>query len=244
MAMHAAPVWQRAATLSALTIDEHREWYYAGKRFVDFILSTLALAVLSPLMGLIALAIKLDSRGPVFFVQERVGARRRSEHGRTTWEVRGFRFYKFRTMVPEADPSLHVEHVRKFVRGQLKPGSEGAAKFKLAHDPRTTRLGRILRRTSLDELPQLFNVWKGDMSLVGPRPVPLYEVAEYRPSDLDRLAAWPGLTGLWQVNGRTDVSFADMLRMDREYVRTQSLWLDFRILLATIPAVVSGRGAR
>ncbi|MGH9896190.1 MAG: sugar transferase, partial [bacterium] len=118
------------------------------------------------------------------------------------------------------------------------------ARFKLSNDPRVTRVGRVLRRMSLDELPQLFNVLKGEMSLVGPRPVPLYEVAEYGESDTERLAALPGITGLWQVRGRAEIPFSEMVRLDCEYVRNQSLWLDLKILAATIPAVVSGRGAR
>ena len=114
---------------------------------------------------------------------------------------------------------------------------------RLIDDPRVTRIGRILRRTSLDELPQLFNVIRGEMSLVGPRPVPLYEVAAYQPWQRERLAALPGITGLWQVRGRCELSFEDMVRLDVEYIRNQSIWLDFKILSLTIPAVLSGRGA-
>jgi lipopolysaccharide/colanic/teichoic acid biosynthesis glycosyltransferase len=195
-------------------------------------------------MLLIAFAIKLDTSGPVVFVQERVGVQRRSERGRTRWELRTFAFYKFRSMVAGTDQSLHEEHVRAFVQGRLEAGDGETARFKLTHDPRVTRVGRVLRRTSLDELPQLFNVIKGDMSLVGPRPVPLYEVAEYRASETERLTALPGITGLWQVRGRGELPFPEMIRMDREYVRNQSLWLDFTILVATIPAVLSCRGAK
>jgi lipopolysaccharide/colanic/teichoic acid biosynthesis glycosyltransferase len=147
-------------------------------------------------------------------------------------------------MVDGADQSLHAEYVRAFVEGRVDAGDGGDAAFKLAHDPRVTRVGRILRRTSLDELPQLFNVLKGEMSLVGPRPVPPYEVAQYRESDAERLAALPGITGLWQVDGRGTVPFDEMIRMDREYVRNQTVWLDLKILAATIPAILSGRGAR
>lgn len=195
-------------------------------------------------MLLIAAAIKLDSHGPALFVQERVGARPRAEHGRVRWEVRTFRLYKFRSMVTNADQSTHQEHVRAFVRGHIDGAQGGSARFKLANDPRVTRVGRLLRRTSLDELPQIINVLKGEMSLVGPRPVPPYEVAEYQPADAERLMALPGITGLWQVSGRADVSFVEMMRMDRQYVRARSLWLDLKILGATIPAVLSGRGAK
>jgi exopolysaccharide production protein ExoY len=227
-----------------LTVDGEQELYFLAKRLIDLVLTAVLLLALLPLMVLIAVAITLDTPGPVFFVQERVGVRRRSAGGRTHWESRTFAFYKFRSMVAGADQSLHAEHVRAFVEGRLDATDGASTTFKLAHDPRVTRVGRILRRTSLDELPQLFNVLKGDMSLVGPRPVPPYEVAQYRENDAERLAALPGITGLWQVNGRGAVTFAEMIRLDREYVRTQTVWLDLRILVATIPAILSGRGAR
>jgi lipopolysaccharide/colanic/teichoic acid biosynthesis glycosyltransferase len=235
---------QSSLPVIALTVDGERELYFLCKRLIDFVLAAVLLLPLLPLMVIIAVAITLDTPGPVFFVQERVGARRRSAGGRTQWNVRTFAFYKFRSMVAGADQSLHAEHVRTLAEGRLDPGDGANATFKLAHDPRVTRVGRILRRTSLDELPQLFNVLKGDMSLVGPRPVPTYEVAQYRGSDAERLAALPGITGFWQVRGRGEVTFAEMIRMDREYVRNQTVWLDLKILIATIPAILSGRGAR
>ena len=129
------------------------------------------------------------------------------------------------------------------MEGRARPSEESGGKFKLINDPRVTRVGRLLRRTSLDELPQLFNVLKGQMSLVGPRPVPPYEVACYRNGDRKRLAALPGITGLWQVRGRCQVSFDEMIRMDVEYIAKASLCFDLRILLLTIPAVLNGRGA-
>lgn len=215
-----------------------------SKRCLDLVLASLLLLLLLPLMVLIAVAIMLDSRGPALFVQERVGARPRAQNGRIRWEVRTFRFYKFRSMVKDADPSAHQAHVRAFVRGRIEKVQGGTARFKLANDPRVTRVGRLLRRTSLDELPQILNVLKGEMSLVGPRPVPPYEVAEYGPSDAERLMALPGITGLWQISGRADLPFAEMIRMDREYIRTRSFWLDLKILGATIPAVLRGRGAK
>jgi lipopolysaccharide/colanic/teichoic acid biosynthesis glycosyltransferase len=125
----------------------------------------------------------------------------------------------------------------------VQASDEGGPKFKLSNDPRVTRVGHILRKTSLDELPQLVNVLKGEMSLVGPRPLPTYEVAEYQAWHRERLAALPGITGLWQVQGRCEVTFEEQVQMDIEYVRNQSLWQDIKILLSTIPAVVSGRGA-
>lgn len=237
-----ASVW----SLSAVDVsgDRDRVPYFLCKRLIDLILASLLFLLLLPLMLLVALAIKLDTRGPVFFVHPRVGAKRHAYAGRTNWEVREFPFYKFRSMVQGADQSLHQGHIRAFVQGQLPAGDGECAKFKIANDVRITRVGRVLRRTSLDELPQLLNVLRGEMSLVGPRPVPPYEVAEYKSSEMERLAALPGITGLWQVNGRGELPFAEMMRLDREYVRNQSLWLDCRILAATIPAVVSGRGAK
>lgn len=237
-----ASVWSLPdANVSA---ERGRALYFWCKRLIDFVLASLLLLFLLPPMLLVALAIKLDTRGPVFFIQERVGVKRRSAAGRTRWEVRNFAFYKFRSMVNGADQSLHQGHIRAFVQGQLAVPERRCAKFKLANDLRITRVGRVLRKMSLDELPQLLNVLKGEMSLVGPRPVPPYEVAEYRESEMERLAALPGITGLWQVNGRGEVPFSEMIRLDREYVRNQSFWLDFKILAATIPAVVSGRGAK
>jgi lipopolysaccharide/colanic/teichoic acid biosynthesis glycosyltransferase len=241
--VHGTPASQWSLPAMALTIEGNRELYFASKRVVDVVLTALLLVLLLPLMLLIAVLIKLDTPGPAVFVQERVGARRRSGRGRTTWEVRNFRFYKFRSMAADVDQSLHQEYIRAFVQGGVEPTEDGP-RFKLANDPRVTRIGRILRRTSLDELPQLLNVLRGEMSLVGPRPVPTYEVAEYREADTWRLAALPGITGLWQVKGRAEVPFAEMVRMDREYVHNQSLWLDFRILVETVPVVLAGRGAK
>jgi lipopolysaccharide/colanic/teichoic acid biosynthesis glycosyltransferase len=225
-------------------VDKDRALYFQCKRVIDVVLASLLLLFLLPLILLIAVAIKLDTPGPVIFTQQRVGARRQSEEGRIRWGVRTFAFYKFRSMRAGTDQSLHQEHIRAFVHGRLKASDGATAAFKLTRDPRVTRVGAILRRTSLDELPQLFNVLTGDMSLVGPRPVPPYEVAEYRAADTERLTAPPGITGLWQVNGRGELSFAEMVRLDCEYVRHSSLWLDFKILLATLPAVLSGRGAK
>jgi lipopolysaccharide/colanic/teichoic acid biosynthesis glycosyltransferase len=146
-------------------------------------------------------------------------------------------------MVTDADPAVHEAYIRDFVAGRVQASPETGGKFKLTNDPRVTRVGRILRKFSLDELPQLLNVLKGDMSLVGPRPVPPYEAAQYGNGHRRRLAAIPGITGLWQVKGRCLVSFEEMIHMDLEYVRNASLLLDLKILLLTIPAVLSTRGA-
>ncbi len=222
----------------------NRELYFLCKRLIDVALSAVLLVLVTPLLCVIALAIRLETAGPVLFVQDRAGVRRRVTRGRTTWEIGRFRCFKFRSMVAGADDAVHREYIRAFVHGQLTPAGGEGATFKLAQDNRITRVGRLLRRTSLDELPQLLNVLRGDMSLVGPRPVPLYEAAEYTKSEVERLAALPGITGLWQVKGRGAVPFGEMVSMDREYVRRQSLRLDLQILIETIPVVLWGRGAR
>src|SRR5262249_20706088 len=158
-----------------------------------------------------AILIKLDTPGQIFFVQERVGSRRRSRDGQTIWEIQNFPFYKFRSMVQNADQSLHQAYIAAWIEGRVSESTTTGTKFKLTDDPRVTRIGRILRKTSLDELPQLMNVLKGEMSLVGPRPVPTYEVAEYQAQHYQRLGALPGITGLWQVKARCQVSFEEMI---------------------------------
>jgi lipopolysaccharide/colanic/teichoic acid biosynthesis glycosyltransferase len=221
----------------------NRPQYLLVKRCADVAGAAILLVGLMPLMVLIALLIVLDSPGGVFYVQERMGSRRRRVGGERAWELEPFSVFKFRTMSAGADSSLHQAHVEAYVRGRLHPEPRTPARFKLAEDPRITRFGSILRRTSLDELPQLINVIRGEMSLVGPRPVPVYEVALYEEAHHERFAARPGITGLWQVSGRCDISFEDMINLDISYARAQSFWLDAKILLLTIPAVIGGRGA-
>ncbi len=235
--------WRWPSHFDVLRGASESNLYLACKRGMDIILAGLLLILLLPPLLIIAILIKLDSRGLVIFAQERVGAKRRRFGRNAVWVIQNFRMYKFRSMVADADSSVHEAYIRDFVEGRAKASEESGGEFKLTKDPRVTRVGRILRRTSLDELPQLVNVLKGDMSLVGPRPVPPYEVACYRNGDHKRLAALPGITGLWQVAGRCRVSFEEMIRMDTEYIRNASLWLDLKILLLTIPAVLSGRGA-
>src|SRR6516225_4388417 len=175
---------------------------------------------------------KLTSKGPVLFKQERIGQRGRK-----------FTFLKFRSMYFGAAPNIHEHYVKRFISGQADPASHGGA-FKLTNDPRITPLGKILRKSSLDELPQLFNVLKGEMSLVGPRPPVMYEFQSYDQWHRRRLLeAKPGMTGLWQVDGRSRTRFDDMVRLDLEYARTWSPWLDVKILLKTPRAVLSGEGA-
>jgi exopolysaccharide biosynthesis polyprenyl glycosylphosphotransferase len=193
------------------------------KRVIDVMLVGVGLLALAPLIAIISLAIKLDSPGPIFYGQPRIG-----KNGRQ------FRMFKFRSMVIGADTQL----------AELRDHNEASGPlFKMRRDPRVTRVGRFIRRWSLDELPQLFNVLRGEMSLVGPRPPVPLEVAAYEDWQLGRLRAVPGITGLWQVSGRSDVPFHDMVRLDLHYIRNWSLALDVEILLRTIPAVLSSRGA-
>lgn len=234
---------QAPGVVALLEANANRSFYFLCKRCLDVCLASVILLLLVPVFLLIAALIKLDSRGPIFFTHERVGAKRKKTARETVWTITNFGMHKFRSMSANADSRVHEDYIRDFVAGRVQPSEENGGQFKLTKDPRVTRVGRMLRRTSLDELPQLFNVLKGQMSLVGPRPVPPYEVACYRNGENKRLAALPGITGLWQVNGRCRVSFEEMIRMDLEYIRNASLWLDLRILLLTIPAVLCGRGA-
>lgn len=208
----------------------------ATKRLIDVLGSLSLLAMLSPVFFIIAAAIKLTSRGPVLFQQKRVG-----EHGTP------FTFLKFRSMYTNNDASEHKEYVRRLIAGQAEKKSangNGTAVFKLTNDPRITPVGRILRRSSLDELPQLVNVLRGEMSLVGPRPPVPYEVEAYATWHRRRLLeAKPGITGLWQVYGRSRVEFDDMVRLDLRYARECSPLLDLKILLQTPRAVMNGDGA-
>lgn len=199
-------------------------WPVLAKRGLDVALSLAMLLVISPFLVAIALMVKLSSRGPVLFRQERIGRNKRR-----------FFIYKFRTMVPNAE--------------KLQPALEGLNEatgpvFKIRNDPRVTALGRVLRRTSFDELPQLFNVLRGDMSLVGPRPLP---VRDYQGFDQDwqrrRFSVRPGITCLWQVNGRSNISFDHWMKLDLQYLDEWSIWLDIKILAQTIPAVLRGSGA-
>jgi lipopolysaccharide/colanic/teichoic acid biosynthesis glycosyltransferase len=231
-------------------IDEPRarmtssgSYHPAVKRCFDVMVASGLLVALAPVMSVIAVLIKLDSRGPVFFSQVRMGSKRRTDQqGKSSWEIQPFRVLKFRSMVNNADQSVHESHIRAFVNGTLEHES-GEQTVKLDHDSRITRVGNVIRRTSLDELPQLINVVKGEMSLVGPRPVPAYEVEGYQPRHFERLLALPGITGIWQVEGRGQVPFEEMVRMDIWYVRNASFWLDLKIMVQTIPAVLRGKGA-
>jgi lipopolysaccharide/colanic/teichoic acid biosynthesis glycosyltransferase len=203
------------------------------KRCLDIVGSVLALLILTPLMILIAIAIKLTSPGPVLFRQMRLGESEKS-----------FPFLKFRSMSAKADHAIHEAYIKRFIAKQTDTAGGGGKIFKMQADPRITRVGRFLRRTSLDEIPQFFCVLVGDMSLVGPRPPLPYEVAAYETWHRRRLlAVRPGITGSWQVEGRSRVTFDEMVRMDIAYARTWSLWMDIKILLRTPRAVLGGNGA-
>jgi exopolysaccharide production protein ExoY len=235
--------WQWPSRIALLADRRESNFYYVAKRSLDVFLAGLALILIFPLLLLIAVLIKLDSPGPVFFTQERVGAKRQWLGRQAIWIIQNFTMFKFRSMVQNADSSVHEAYIRDFVEGHVQPTQESGGKFKLTNDARVTRFGRLLRKLSLDELPQLLNVLIGNMSLVGPRPVPPYEVACYGNGHHNRLAALPGITGFWQVKGRCQVSFEEMIRMDLEYIRNASLAFDLKILFLTIPAVLSRRGA-
>ena len=211
-------------------------------RAFDLVVGGVLIALAAPLFVGASLAVKLVSRGPVFFRQSRAcGTRRQGSNRTTILEVSSFTCLKFRTMRVASDDAVHTAHVHAFVEGRaLRSGTNG---FKLENDDRVTRVGRMLRRTSLDELPQLVNVLRGEMSLVGPRPVPLYEVERYPTAALERLLVKPGITGLWQVEARSNASFEEMVRMDVEYIRRRSLRLDISLRARTFPAVLSQKGA-
>jgi exopolysaccharide biosynthesis polyprenyl glycosylphosphotransferase len=198
--------------------------YRIAKRVLDVVVAIVALILLAPLMLLIAIAIKLDSPGPVLFRQVRIG-----RGGKPFW------FIKFRSMVKNAEQ----------IKRDLAPQNEvrGGPVFKMRNDPRITRVGRFLRRYSLDELPQLIHVLHGEMSLVGPRPPLPSEVASYGEWELRRLSVLPGLTCLWQISGRSDIGFREWVELDHIYIDTMSFWTDLKILLFTVPAVITGKGA-
>lgn len=234
---------QRFDPLALSPLVENRDnYYYSVKRLMDITLAIFLLIVLSPIMILIALLIVIDSRGPVIFSQVRVGSKRWTRDGFSYWQRNLFTCYKFRTMIHNADPSVHEDFVAAFVDGHLGP-TDNNTPYKLCNDSRVTRLGKVLRKTSLDELPQLINVLRGQMSLVGPRPDVPYAVKHYKTWHYERLAALPGLSGLWQTKGRSRVSFDEMASLDIEYIRNQSLLLDLKIMFLTIPAILSGKGA-
>jgi lipopolysaccharide/colanic/teichoic acid biosynthesis glycosyltransferase len=240
------PLWQVVARAKG------RPGYFLAKRCLDVALTLICIAVLSPVFLVTTLLVRLTSRGPAFYRQERVG-----------YDGRPFTMLKFRSMYVQNDESLHRIAYEQFLRGERMSGKvDGAlldaeqpnganatlekakkAKKQPPSDPRITPVGNFLRRSSIDELPQLFNVLRGEMSLVGPRPPIPYEVGLYQPWHLKRLDTLPGMTGFWQVYGRSRVTFERMVEMDLEYIEKQSFWYDIKLLFLTIPAVLNRKGA-
>jgi len=214
---------------------EQRQLALGIKRCIDVLGSLAALLLLAPVFAAISLAIKLSSKGPVFFKQERLG-----EFGKP------FTVLKFRSMRTDCDARIHQQYVSQFIAGKVDGATPAGQKpvFKIQKDPRITRVGQFIRKTSLDELPQFWNVLRGDMSLVGPRPPISYEFRAYDLWHRRRvLEIKPGITGLWQVKGRSRTRFDEMVRLDLQYARDWSIWLDLRILLQTPAAVILGEGA-
>lgn len=210
-----APEYAKAA----LEERDSKASYLVIKRIMDVMLALIGLVLLSPLFILVALLIKMeDPKGSVFFYQTRIGKNERP-----------FRMYKFRSMVSNAEELLEK---------LLDQNEVGGAMFKMKEDPRITKLGKFIRKTSIDELPQLWNVVRGDMSLVGPRPALPREVMQYTSYDKQRLSVSPGCTGLWQVSGRNNLSFQEMLELDLEYIERRNLWLDIKVMLRTVKVMV------
>jgi len=221
---------------ASVRLRTKRRIYPLIKRLFDFVVSLISLILLTPLLILIAIVIRLDSPGPSIFRQTRIGK-----------GDKPFTCYKFRTMTDDADQTVYEQFIKDVMHSE--PSSDNDSKdvpFRLKtgwNDPRITRVGRFLRVASLDELPQLFNVLKGEMSLVGPRPDMPLSVEGYTEFERQRLKVLPGITGLWQISGRADLTVRQMFELDARYVNQQSLWLDLKIFLKTIPVVISRKGA-
>jgi len=220
-----------------VTVSAKRPYEQIVKRVLDVMIATLALFFLCPVMAMLVVLIRLDSRGPAIFIQKRIGKNGRS-----------FSIYKFRTMTHNLDQSAHVKFMQAYVSGAIEDhacrrNESSDVVYKPFTEAQVTRVGRILRKTSLDELPQLINVLRGEMSLVGPRPNVPYEVEAYKEWHMERLAVLPGITGLAQVNGRSALDFDSICRFDISYARRMSLGLDLKIILQTVTAVFRGNGA-
>ncbi len=206
-----------------ISFNLYRPVYFFIKRAMDIFFSGLAIIVLSPVLFIIAVAIKTESKGPVIFCQKRIG-----KNGKE------FYMYKFRSMVVNAEDILNKLEKQNEADGPV---------FKMKDDPRVTKVGKFIRKYSLDELMQLFNILKGDMSIVGPRPALPKEVEEYDDFARNRLKVKPGLTCYWQVMGRSNISFDEWMQLDVKYIKEMNLWLDIKLILKTIPAVLKGEGA-
>jgi len=205
--------------------------YRVAKRALDIAIALPALVICTPLLLVLVLLIRLDSPGPALFRQTRIG-----------YQGRPFTMHKLRTMFHGTSDTLHRLAVISYIHGAAMPAMAGGL-FKIEHDPRVTRIGHWLRRWSLDELPQLLDVLRGDMTLVGPRPALAYEVEQYTPYQQQRLLVLPGITGMWQVYGRSQVPFAYMIELDLAYIRQRSFWLDLKLIILTVGVVLSRRGA-
>ena len=237
--MSASSTEAGSLSTTRLTVVSGESRYSAAAcRALDVAVSAVLLLVLLPVFLALAVAIRLDSSGRALYRQRRIGRNQEP-----------FTVNKFRTMHSGAGHETHREFVIGLIAArELAPGETHAQRdetnfFKMANDTRVTRVGRFLRKSSLDELPQLWNVLRGDMSLVGPRPPIPYEVEHYPPHWFDRFAVKPGMTGLWQVSGRSELGLEEMIALDVEYARTRSLWLNVKILARTVPVVFAGRGA-
>jgi lipopolysaccharide/colanic/teichoic acid biosynthesis glycosyltransferase len=240
-------IGERPLVFVDLTPAQRR--YYIAKRICDVMVAAVALLIVLPLLAVLAVAIKLESPGRVMFSQPRLRGRLIELDGRHAWCIEQFTLYKLRTMVANAEQASHRDYMTAYITrdeehlSTLREGRVAGDSYRPEADPRITRVGAALRRLSLDELPQLWNVLCGDMSLVGPRPPMSYEVELYEPHQLMRLTAPPGVTGWAQVNGRCTIDFEEMVRLDVDYIARHSLWFDLRVLLKTIPVVLSRKGA-
>lgn len=215
---------EREILSSSKLVLQYSKYYVVIKRLMDVVFSTIGLIVLSPIMLIVAVAIKLeDIKGPILFSQERVG-----------YLGKKFKIYKFRSMYVDAEERLYeLQHLNE----QTGPV------FKMKDDPRITKVGKFIRKTSLDELPQLINILKGEMSIVGPRPALLREVVQYNDYQKQRLLVKPGLTCIWQVSGRNSIGFEEWIELDLEYIKNQSLSLDIKLILQTLPALLGDYNA-
>lgn len=230
-----------------MRMNRKRDRYYTFKRIIDVILSSLVLIVLSPLMLIIALCIRLTSPGPIFFVQKRVGGKRIVYNNEVCWKVHTFPCFKFRTMYANSDSTIHQEYIKALIENNTEAmkslQGDTIPILKLVNDSRVTPVGKFLRKFSMDELPQFWNVLRGDMSIVGPRPSIPYEVEMYKPWYRRRLATLPGITGLQQVVARSTADFEHQVILDLEYIENQSTLLDLLIMVKTPLVVLSTRGA-
>jgi len=233
--------------LNILSVAENRKVYFTIKRLIDIGISLVLLLLLSPLLLLIVISISIYSPGPIFYSQERVGARRVARGNITYWRKETFSCYKFRTMQVNADPTIHKAYVQALIENDEQKMAalqgENTQVRKLVKDSRVTRPGKLLRKLSLDELPQFWNVLRGEMSLVGPRPAIPYEVEMYKPWHLRRLEAKPGITGLQQVEARSASDFDQQVKLDIDYIDHQSVWLDIKIIFKTPFVILSTKGA-